>query len=225
MPGKHPFKPVMHCTFRQVNKVVKLATTVIDKLTANSSLYPAPDPTVAALTTERDKLVTYIGDGRNGGKEATAKRDAQSKLVFEMLQTEILYVIKTAGNDKDKILLSGFDINEQPAPKDVPGKVTLKRTEPGPVPHSQKILLEKFNNPNKITKDKFTFHVEITTDASKEDTWDDAEFADGTRGMTGNSKKIIIVNLLRGKEYFVRIAASNSKGRGPWSDNTSFIAQ
>jgi len=221
----HPYEPVMHCSAKQSNKVINLGTKVTRGLTDNATLFPNPNPTVTSLTTELGTLVTLQGKVRGGGKDATAKRDAQSKKVHDMLEMEKLYVKITAGGDKDKILLSGFDVNEQPSPKEVPDKLSIRHTEPGPVEHSQKIFLAKFTSPLKITKEKLTFSLEISTDISLEANWDDAHLADGKTGETGNSKKLVVVNLVRKTEYWVRIAAINSKGRGPWSDPVSFVAQ
>ena len=84
-----PYKAVMHCTQKQVNKLINLGNKVVAGLTANVATYATPNPTVAALTTEITKLVTLQGNVKNGGKDATAKRDAEALKVYGMLSIEV----------------------------------------------------------------------------------------------------------------------------------------
>jgi len=214
----HPYKAVMHCTPKQVNKLINLGSKVVAGLTANVATYATPNPTVASINTEMTKLVTLQGNVKNGGKDATAKRDLQALKMFTLLSNELLYVNVVAQGDRDKILLSGFDINQQPSPNEVPDKLSIKSVELGPFDHSIKINLAKFTSPVQITRTAFTFIVEMCTDTSKEENWKDVLHS-------SNSKKLIITDLVRKTEYFFRVSAENSKGKGPASDPSAFVAQ
>jgi len=212
------FKAVMHIVAKQINKIINLVNKVIAGLTANATIYTTPNPAVAVMTTEVNSLITLQGKAKGGGKEPIAKRDAQAVKVFGLLTNELLYVNSIAQGDKDKILLSGFDVNVQPSPVELPDKVSIKSLVIGPVDHSVKINLSKFNNPAQITRVKLRFVVDMTTDPSSEDNWDEVI-------STGNSRKLIIEDLTRKTEYFFRVAAVNTKGQGVWSDTSAFVAQ
>lgn len=212
-----PYRAVLHCSAKQTNKLINLGNKVVAGLTANAAIYPAPNPTVAVLSAEMTKLVSMQAGAKNGGKEATAKRDAEALKIFGMLSTELLYVNMIAQGDRDKILLSGFEINEQPSPNDVPDKISIKSIEVGPVDHSVKITLGTLSNPLQISKQRLHFIVEMSTEPSFEN-WVDVLHS-------GNSRKLIITNLVRKTEYHFRISAENAKGKGPASDPVSFVAQ
>lgn len=217
--AKRPDKAVMRVSAKQPNKLINLCTKVIGGLSDNATLYNTPDPPVANLITENQKLIPLQGDVQGGSMEATAARNAQAKKVHKMLNKEILYVNIVADGDRDKILLSGFPANEQPSPEQVPDKPAVKRAENGKQEHSVKIFLAKITSPLQITKRDVSYVVDMTTDQGKEENWDEAL-------RTGSSRKLVIAGLTRKTEYFFRVAAVNRKGeQSEWSETIAYVAQ
>lgn len=216
--AKHPNKAVMHCTVKQIHKLINTTNKVIGGLGKNVAIYATPNPVPAVLTSNVNLLITDQGFVNNGGSEAKAKRDAQALVVYNLLTSELAYVNSIAVGDKDKILLSGFDVNNQPYPGEVPAKVVISSIVIGPTDHSVKININTTNTSAQPTSASRTLLVEMTNDPSKEENWDDVLH-------TTDSRNIIIEDLVRGTEYFFRISAENNKGKGPTSDPSAFVAQ
>ena len=214
--ASRPFLAVMHCSPLQPKKLIALLNKVIAKLTANAVTYPSPNPTVVVLQAEATPFANLIAAAKAGGSEATAARNKEALKVHGLLKTELTYVNGIAKNDKDLILLSGFDASNEPTPAAIPDVPVIKSIEDGETNGSAKILLAKTSSPLLSTPTKRTFIVEMTTDAT-----DDTTYAIVL--LTGSSKNLVIPNLIRGVEVFIRIAAMNAKGQSKYSSVVSFI--
>ena len=214
---KRIFTAVMHCTTKQIDKLIVLGNKVISGLSANAATFPLPNPAVALLTTEVSSLETLAGLAK-GNTQKKQARDQQAAKVFGMLKTETNYVNGIAKGDRAVILLSGFDASNEPTPQHIPDAPVIKRIENGSSPHSAKILLAKTSSPLNTEKIRLTFIVQMTEDDSMEENWKIVL-------QTQNSKKLIFINLARGKEIFFRIAAMNAHGQSDWSETANFIPQ
>ena len=214
--ASRPFLAVMHCSPLQPKKLIALLNKVIAKLLANIGIYPSPSPTIVVLQAEVTPFANFIAAAKGGGNEATAARNKEAIKVHSLLKTELTYVNGIAKNDKDTILLSGFDASNEPTPAAIPDMPVIKSIEDGETSGSAKILLAKTSSPLLSTPTKRTFIVEMTTDGT-----DDSSFKIVL--MTGSSKNLVIPNLLRGVEVFIRISAMNAKGQSQYSVVVPFI--
>jgi hypothetical protein len=94
----------------------------------------------------------------------------------------------------------------------------IKSVENGPVPHSAKIKLAKTTSPLNTQKESVTYIVMMAEEDSHEENFKIVL-------QTKNQRKLIIEDLTRKKEYFFRVAKSNSKGQSRWSGTEAFISQ
>jgi len=209
---------VMHCTADQPRKIVERGIKVRDGLFANIILYPAPPITPVNFNILLDTAITAEAEVKGGGKTATTNRNTATNALFVMLEALILYVNGLYRGDKDKLSKSGFDTSNDPAPHGIPDAPVIKRIQSGNTPHSAKIFLAKTTSSLNTLKESVTYTVQIAEDASKEENFK-------TVLQTKNQRLLLIPNLTRGKEEFIRIAKSNSKGQSDWSETVPFMPQ
>ena len=72
--------------------MVAKAGTVIDQLTANAALFPAPVPSIAVLTAAKNALVTAMGEAEKGSKAAYIELRAWRRTVEDLLHQAASYV-------------------------------------------------------------------------------------------------------------------------------------
>ena len=100
--------------------MVAKAGTVIDQLTANAALFPAPVPSIAVLTAAKNALVTAMGEAEQGSKAAYIELRACRRTLKDLLNQAASYVSTVANGDEAKINAGGFGVREKPTPKPVP---------------------------------------------------------------------------------------------------------
>jgi hypothetical protein len=221
------FYAVLHCAVGEFQKVADLCQRVIDKLTEFALEFTTPNPTLAAMQLELDKLQTLIGEA-NGNTLKKAERDAQTALVFGMLVEQCLYVNSVANGDKVKVLKSGFDADKVPQPHGIPGTPVISKIKDGPVAHSGKIQLagslprgarytvQTFEIPSNFNEPPLPGGpIELNPD---ELPWSEAL-------ESVNSTELVITNLHRGKETLVRVRAEDGSKKSSWSDMYLFMAR
>jgi hypothetical protein len=130
-------------------------------------------------------------------------------VVFNLLKTEIAYVNKIAKGDRAAILLSGFDSSNEPTPKQVPGKVVIKRIEDGNEQHSAKIFIESLNGADR-------YKVEITATPDSETSWK-------TVIDPGSYYSLLVTGLAHGQETWFRVTGGNHHGWGIPSEVMPFL--
>lgn len=193
-----------------------LAARVIEGYTDNPAVFPNPQPPIISLTAENDKLAALISEAK-GNHLKTVERNEQCKKVYDLLNDKGKpFVNGKAKGDEAIILLSGFFASKTPQPRSIPAQVVIKRIADGAVSHSAKIFLAKITSPLNEKSESLIYTVQMA-DGSL------SEFR--TVLQTTNQRKLVITNLVRAREVFFRIAASNSRGQGDWSDTVPFIGE
>src|SRR5688572_30918664 len=96
-------------------QLVVRAQTIINSLTGNLDV-PTPQPTIAALQTGLDDLLTAITAAETGGKEQKVIRDEKRSDLIALLQQEATYVTMIANDDVPVMLGAGFDVSKIPSP-------------------------------------------------------------------------------------------------------------
>lgn len=111
--------------------------------------------------------------------------------------------------DRVKILLSGFDSNNEPVSHGIPGKAVIKRIEDGTSACSAKIYAEKLEEADRCK-------VEVSTTPSDSASW-------VTVLDPASLYHLEIENLERGQEIFIRLVGGNTHDWGISSNYSSFI--
>ena len=93
--------------------IVAKSQGIQEKMDGNA-LYPAADPTPAAMQTDIDALAAANAEvSNNGGKAAYQARNIAVRKVRGGLKKWVGYVQMASGGDRDKILASGFGVVER----------------------------------------------------------------------------------------------------------------
>ena len=202
------YTAVLHLKYKEPQYVFQLGGKVSTNFKANKIVFSDPDPTLEVLDLEIEKLNTAI-KSKDGSPQKNQVIKDQTDVVHGLLKTEILYVNKVAKGDKAIILLSGFDCNDDPVTRSIPGKALIKRVEDGSVACSAKIYLD-------AVPDADRYKVEITTSLADPVNWK-------TVLDFGSLNKIEIRDLLRGQEIYIRVTGGNTRGWGISSEPVAFI--
>jgi len=207
---KRKFVSVLHIlNYREYNKVVNLSGKVSAALAANTTTFANPSPTLASLNTETATLKTLIADAMSGNHQKVQARNEQSLKVVNMLHLLATYVSNIAAGDRAIILLSGFEASSEPAPHSIPDKMVITKITDGKTEHSAKIMVVPAGS-----RIMYTVQMVKASDATKN--WQIVL-------QTSNSKLLIIEDLVRGEEIFVRVSAMNTHGMGEWSEAHAFL--
>lgn len=204
------FVAVMGCTPQQPAKVHTLASRVIDGYKDNPTIFAAPLPDLVSFTKENDLLGLHIAEAK-GNHQKKIERDEKCVEVYNLLINEgIPYVNSIANGDQAIINLSGFRANKEPTPKGIPAKVVIKKVTDGKTPESAKITLANMGS-------GLSYKVQISVVVPGTA----PSFAPAMESTS--SRRLVLDSLEKGKEILIRVAASNTKGTGDWSEPYSFI--
>ncbi|MBP7498053.1 MAG: hypothetical protein KA792_10355 [Bacteroidales bacterium] len=203
---------VMKVAINDITGITALAGAVISALTANSSVYTDPDPTLQALTDKLNELLEYISLV-NGGKHSYLEmRNKTAATLYNMLQEEMIYVNRIANADRALLALSGFAIIDPPDPNPIPNEPVIKKIINDKRANTAKIYIENLNQENLI------YYVEMTLTPDDSDSWKNVL-------TTTNSRRLLIPRMLKGQICWFRIAASSSQGKSNWSNPTAFVSR
>jgi hypothetical protein len=208
---KKKSEAVLHIrTAKEVKKVATLGKRVTTGMGDNPTVFTEPDPNLVTIDAETNALNGLIAEAESGDRATIEARNAKAETVYDLLKSEIAYVNKVANGDRAIILLSGFDANDEAAPVPAPGKVIVRRVDFGPESHSAKVIIEPL-------ADARYYKIETTTTPTDESSYKVA--VDNV-----SSRDLVIRNLTRGQEIWIRVAGGNAHGWGYWSEPIAFIA-
>jgi hypothetical protein len=199
---------VLHLRTKNPAKVSSLADKVHAGISTNTETFVYPDPGMDEFKTELKKLDGFIV-AKDGSKLINQAIIDQTDVVYGLLKGLCFYVNKLAKGDKGIILLSGFDCNDQPMERPIPGKVVIRRVEDGKVPCSVKIYIERLPDADR-------YKVEISTDRNNPTLW-------RTVCDYGSLNNLEVRDLLRLQEIYIRITGGNIHGWGMPSEPIAFI--
>ncbi len=224
---KTKFFAVLHVTAKEFTKLANLGNRVISKLTEFVAVYATPDPTVADLTTEVNKLVTLNGQAK-GSTQKKDERDAQAIVVYDMLSEEVTYVNGIAKGDKVKVDKSGFDADKEPEGHGIPPVPVIKKVVDGEVAHSAKISLV-----GPLTKGlRYSVQVALIGGGDTPpppppppggDDFDPDKLPWTSALESVNSLELVLLNLKRGKDIAIRVRAEDGSKKSSWSDLYLFL--
>jgi hypothetical protein len=112
--------------FTPGNKTI-LGAHVIDEVGAHPLVFATPDPSIAAMTTANNNLITAIANAESGDEEMIALRNAAEAAWDTVFIGEADYVNGIAKGNAVIIVQSGFDSTKtETASHPLPGFTTIK---------------------------------------------------------------------------------------------------
>jgi len=199
---------VLHLKSKDPQKVYNLSGKVNTSMVAAKSTFTNPDPTMEEFGAEIIKLDTAI-KSKDGSKLKNQTILDQTDVVFGQLKSLLIYVNKVADGDMAIILLSGFDCNNEPVQRGIPGKALIKRLEDGSVPCSVKIFMDALPDADR-------YKVETSSTPDDAESWE-------TEIDFGGLKKLEIRDLAAGQKIYIRVSGGNTHGWGTPSEPMVFI--
>ena len=200
------FTAVLHCKVRDTEKLYQLARKVHTFLNTNQDIFTSPDPDLAKLLVELNKMKDCL-NAKDGSKQKNLAIIDQTVVLCTLLKDYIVYVNKIAKGDRAIILLSGFDCNDEPAIREIPARALIKRIEDGSTPCSFKIYAERVNGADR-------YKVEIATNI--DGPWTTVTDHASLRNMEMRDQ-------IRGLTIYIRISGGNTLGWGPPSEPAAFM--
>ena len=175
---------------------------VVQKMTENAVVFPAPNPDLATLTAQANKLEAAETEASEGGKDRTLKRDEALSEMITMMNLEVLYVQTVTLGDPDMTELAGMETQGTGSRWPLPHQPTGFMAKPGKFAGS---VYMKCGG----TKYKKQYVFQLLVSTEKGDEWVDIK--------TQGSNIYLHEGLERGKIYTFRVYAINSAGSGPIS--------
>jgi len=207
----------MHCNVRQHQEVINRGEKVLDGLFERPDLYPDPSIPKTVFTAQLKEAKDCQAVVKGAGTMATTLRNDAVKILFDSLGELLLFTnLKQKGNAPN-LLASGFPLRKEPTPLSIPDAPLIHEIKKGSGENSAKIELVKGQGLKYNQKERLEYIVQMAFASEEERVYD-------TVFQTKNQYKLIITNLIRGKEVYFRVAALNSKGQSEWSFEKPFIA-
>ena len=199
---------VLHLKSKDPQSVYNLGGKVYTSMFASKAIFTNPDPTIEDFGVEVTKLDTAI-KAKDGSKIKAQAVIDQTDVVYSQLKSIMIYVNKVADGDIAIILLSGFDCNNEPVQRGIPGKALIKRIEDGSVPCSAKIFMDALPDADR-------YKVETSSTPDDAESWE-------TEIDFGGLKKLEIRDLVAGQKIYIRVSGGNTHGWGTPSEPMVFI--
>lgn len=192
-------------------KIIK-ATSIVDTMGKNADVYATPDPSLSAISDKAGELSKAEAEAIKGGTDRTVIRNARLDELTALMNTLVDYVQLTSGGDPEKIVKSGMEVKNDPSSWPVPFKTPGLEAIPGANSGTVQLSWEK-------AKYAKTYVVEVWVEGPEPDTgsWQVL--------VIQNKREYTSVGLTTGKNYRFRVAAQNSAGMGPYSDEAQSVAR
>jgi len=176
---------------------IQRCRNIVTQTTGNSD-FPTPNPPLATVTTAIDTLETSFENAADGGKTLKALVRLNRKALLALMTQLAAYVQETSGGDEAIILGSGMDVRATKTPPQPLDAVQNLRVKAGKLAGTIAPRWQKLTG-------TVVYMVGTSTDGIN---WTN----------NGNSTRttIILSGFTSSQQVYVRIAAVNAKGQGPW---------
>ena len=185
---------------------IEKARQVVTALTEQATIFVAPTPNLATITSAVNDLETAYTHAQDGGKSKTAWMHTKENALDDLLTKLGHYVEDTGSGNADIILLSGFDVRNPKTP--VRDLVTPTNLEASTSDATGRINLHW-----KPVDNAVTYIIEMNSSNSN---W--------TQIGIVTKAKHTAKNLIPGTRYSFRIAAVGTPGTSPFSDSASAMS-
>lgn len=111
-------KAILNLSRATANDVAVKAATIVNKMTGNT-VFPAPSPALASITTQMNLLNTKLTEQKvafQTYQQKTVEVLTEKDNLFNLLETEGNYVETAANGDEAKILSAGYDVKKAAVP-------------------------------------------------------------------------------------------------------------
>jgi hypothetical protein len=190
---------------------IQYGRRLIAGITGHSVLFPDPNPSIAALTTETDAMEAAYNDAKAArltAKTLTQILDSRERTFDGAVSQLASYVDNISNGDAITIERSGFSVRATPTPV-------------GPLPAPTDLQVHASEHAGHAdlrwrgSRGAVAFNIERMEDTA-EGTW---EF------MATTTKREASVNsMISGKKYKHRVAAVGAAGQSAWSEPVSLVA-
>ncbi len=203
-------------------KIVK-ANSVRTTMEANADVYVTPEPPLAEIDTAVGALAAAESEAIKGGTDRTVARNARLAELTDLMNRLVDYVQLTSDGDPEKIAKAGMDTRRPPSPWPLPAQVQNLQAKPGINPGTVVLGWD-------ATQYQRTYVLEIWIDGGITPPDDETSPGATTEGawevlVIQGKRNYEAVGLTTGKNYRFRVAAQNSAGLGPYSDEAQSVAR
>lgn len=193
----------------RVLKKVEKVKFVVQKMTDNAGIFPNPNPPLADMKAQADKVALAEAAASEGGKDRTQTRDEELSKMVTMMDLQVLYVQTVTLGDPDMTALAGMDTKSDGTRWPVPNKPEGFIAKPGKFEGSVYMKCK-----GTLYKKQYVFQMFVEDDNGG--FWKDIK--------TQGSNIYLHEGLERGRIYTFRVYAINSKGAGGVSTVASSAA-
>ena len=205
----------MGCSKHEPKLVIERGFKVLNGAYENLTLYPH-------LPKDEEEFTGVLNaanfDEQNVKTVGVVVRDASTAKLFGVLDETVLYTNGLYKGNAEKLKLSGFGLSNDPSPHGVPIPPVIDRIEKGKFTLSAKIFLTRKKGGETAKKERVNYIVQVAVVGADPLVWT-------TDLQTTSSRKLVLLNRVKGKELLIRVAKSNSAGQSDWSNNSPFIPQ
>lgn len=184
---------------------------VVMKMTENAAEFPAPNPALADMETQADRLEAAETAASDGGKDRTLKRDEELRSLIDMMNLQVLYVQTVTLGDVDMTALAGMETKGDGSRWPVPFQPQGFIAKPGKFDGSVYMRCK-----GTTYKKQYVFEMYVEAEDDTSGTWNEIK--------TQGRNIYLHEGLERGKIYRFRVYAINSAGSGPVSEEATSAA-
>jgi hypothetical protein len=187
-------------------ELVTFTESLVTHMTGNAA-FPTPLVPLASITTALNTFTTALADSAQGGKPATAVKNAAREVLLALLRQEAAYVQSLAGDDLPVLLSSGFEA------------VSTTRTQ---IPLPKPVVDDIANN----MSTQLAMRLKPVPTARAYE----VRMSYGTNGWQSvgvftQARQIVVENLTPGTTYTLQArAVGGTTGYSDWSDPVSHMA-
>ena len=218
--SSRPEDPVMHCQPESFTDVNKLAQNIIENgIYFFTTEFTTPDPLLTVFQPPADALNLLVMDARS----KSGDKIAQSKIVYENLQSLLLYAKKTCKHNHDLIVKSGFPSNFQPQKLPPPGTPEVGGVVKDKLADFYKVTLKRKPGKKGVNDDPAT-HLKgvLYTVKLGSDPIDTSNYVPVLEGVPRTKLKIPVSKIIPNKRNFIIVYGVNSAGKGNACDPYGF---
>jgi hypothetical protein len=216
--GSKKAKAVLHCSPQRPQKVIDTGQKVKEGLYEHDTEYPIPQIDKVQFEKDLEEAVKWQGLVKGGSDLMYDKRNTAILVLYNDLDINCLYVNRLYKGNKEKLLLSGYDVYDESFPVGLPPVPVIGRVVSGETPHSVKFYITNPAGTPGKRRPGVTIIIQMAEDPGDEKNFD-------TVLQSTNQFKLIVDGLSRGREVFFRVRAKNCNGYSDWTEIRPFIPQ
>ena len=198
------------------NKIVK-AINVRLTMAANAATYATPDPPLADIEAATDALILAQAEAEKGGIDRTVTRNARLDELTALMNQLVVYVQLICKGDAELAAQAAMELREDPSPWPTCEKVPNPQADPGANKGTINLTWDAVKYKKVYVLEMYFESSDKPEEGDPKGSWEPI-YIDG-------KPKYTVTGLTTGTVYKFRVAASNSAGMGPYSEEVSCVAR